>query len=182
MKIVLCSVPGEPVHFEITSDVRALGHLPVLPKFGITALARWMWKSGFQRDELEFFDMDMLLPTDAEIHAFFATRQPEIVGLSAVTSGTYGRVKKYARIIREACPDTLIVLGGNLAASANLVVRKTAVDICVAGDGEIAWVKLLEYTKKYGRKIDPEALSKIKGLAFLNAAGEFIFNGFGEKS
>ena len=75
MKIVLCSVPGEPVHFEITSDVRALGHLPVLPKFGITALARWMWKSGYQRSELEFFDMDMLLPTDAEIHAFFATRQ-----------------------------------------------------------------------------------------------------------
>lgn len=181
MKIVLCSVPGEPVHFEITSAVRALGHLPVLPKFGITALAQWMWKNGYRREELDFYDLDMLLPTDDEIRSYFQQSQPDIIGLSAVTSGTYGRLKKYARIIRSVCPDAMIVLGGNLAASANLVVRKTDVDICVAGDGEIAWVKLLDYTKQHGRKIDPAALGQIKGLAFLNAAGEFLFTGFGEK-
>lgn len=181
MKIVLCSVPGEPVHFEIDSSVRALGHLPVLPKFGITALAKWMWKNGYERKELEFYDMDMLLPTDDEIRAFFQARQPDIIGLSAVTSGTYGRVKKYAHIIRSVCPNTMIVLGGNLAASANVVVRKTDVDICVAGDGEIAWVKLLDYTKIHGRKIDHEHLGKIKGLAYLTPADEFIFTGFGEK-
>ncbi|MBI4191181.1 MAG: B12-binding domain-containing radical SAM protein [Betaproteobacteria bacterium] len=181
MKIVLCSVPGEPVHFDLTNKVRGLGNLPVLPKFGITALAQWMWKNGYKRDELDFYDMDMLLPSDDEIRAYFQSSKPDIVGLSAVTSGTYGRVKKYARIIRSACPDTMMVLGGNLAASANIVLKKTDVDICVAGDGEIAWVKLLDYTKKHGRTIDPGVLGDIKGLAFLNAAGEFSFTGFGEK-
>ena len=181
MKILLCSVPGEPIHFELTNKVRSLGNLPVLPKFGITALAQWMWKNGYQRDEPEFYDMDMLLPSDDEIRAYFQHSKPDIVGLSAVTSGTYGRLKKYARIIRSVCPDTMIVLGGNLAASANIVLKKTDVDICVAGDGEIAWVKLLDYTKRYGRKIDADVLANIKGLAFLNAAGEFAFTGFGEK-
>lgn len=181
MKITLCSVPGEPVHFQITNEVRALGNLPVLPKFGITALAKWMFRNGYQREEIDFYDIDMLLPTDDQIRNYFQDRMPDIVGLSAVTSGTYGRVKKYARIIRSVCPEAMIVLGGNLAASANIALRKTDVDICVAGDGEIAWVKLLEYTKKYGRKIDPNLLGAIKGLAFLNAEGEFRFSGFGEK-
>ena len=71
MKILLCSLPGEPVHFELTNKVRSLGNLPVLPKFGITALAQWMWKNGYSRDEPEFYDMDMLLPSDDEIRAFF---------------------------------------------------------------------------------------------------------------
>ena len=181
MKILLCSVPGEPVHFELTNKVRSLGQLPVLPKFGITALAQWMWKNGYSRDEPEFYDMDMLLPSDDEIRAYFKRSQPDIVGLSAVTSGTYGRLKKCARIIRSVCPDAMIVLGGNLAASANVVLKRTDVDICVAGDGEIAWVKLLDYTRQHGRKIDAVELASIKGLAFLNATGEFVFTGFGEK-
>ena len=87
----------------------------------------------------------MLTPSDDEIRNYFETYQPTVVGLSAVVSTTYLVVKRIAKILRQTCPDTWIVLGGNLSASANVVLRKTDVDVCIQGDGEIPWVEFLNY-------------------------------------
>ena len=48
-------------------------------------------------------------------------------------------MKKISRVIRDTCPDAWIVCGGALTAIANVVLRKTNVDLCVIGDGEIPW-------------------------------------------
>lgn len=181
MKIVLCSVPGEPVHFVLPANVRAMGELPPVPKYAIVSLVKWMEKNGYTPEEYDFYDIDMLLPSQDEIREYFRTIMPDVIGLSAVTSGTYGQVKRLARTIRSVCPDAMVVLGGNLSASANVVLRKTDVDVCVVGDGEVAWVKLLDYVKQHGRNIVVDALNAIKGLSFLNAAGDLMFSGFGEK-
>jgi radical SAM superfamily enzyme YgiQ (UPF0313 family) len=181
MKAVLCSVPGEPVHYVLPNNARSLGALPPLPKLAITSLVSWMEKCGYTQDQYDFYDIDMLLPSQEEIAQYFKEMRPNIVGLSAVTSGTYGQVKRLARTIREVCPEALIVLGGNLSASANVVLRKTEVDICVVGDGEVAWVKLLNYVEQHGRTIIPVALESISGLAFLNENSELLFTGYGER-
>jgi radical SAM superfamily enzyme YgiQ (UPF0313 family) len=78
----------------------------------------------------------------------------------------------------------MIVCGGYLTAAANVVLRKTDVDICVVGDGEIAWVGLLSYLKKYSKdnkKFNFDELKKIKGLAFLDDNKEIFFSGYGKK-
>ena len=184
MKIVMCSIPAYNPSLRLTPserDSREAVDLPLMPKYAIVSLAQWMERNGYKPNEYDFYDIDMMLPSDDEIRAYFLKVKPYIVGLSGVTSGSYGQVKRVARIIRNVCPDTMIVLGGNLAASANVVIRKTDVDICVVGDGEIAWVKLLDYTKQYGRNIVTDALSVIKGLSFLNASGDLMFTGYGEK-
>ncbi|MCK4815526.1 cobalamin-dependent protein, partial [bacterium] len=171
IKIVLCTTPQR------SSMSRKEGPLPVVPKIAIVSLLRWMAKFGYSGD---FYDIDMLLPSADEIFNYFKSKQPDVVGISAVVSTSYLQVKTISKIIRRSCPSAWIVLGGNMAASANVLLRKTEVDICVLGDGEKPWVSILDYVSRHGSNRDVEKLLKIKGIAFLNEQDEMEFTGYGE--
>ena len=80
----------------------------------------------------------MLYPSDEEVKSYFRKHSPHVVGLSAVVSTSYLQTKRLAKLIKEVSPETLIVCGGYLGNCKNFV-NKTKVDICVVGDGEIAW-------------------------------------------
>lgn len=151
--------------------------MPITPKIAIVTLLRWMAKSGYSG---EYYDIDMLLPSADEIFDYFKSRQPDVVGISAVVSGSYLQVKNLSEIIRRACPSAWIVVGGNIAACANIILRKTEVDICVLGDGEKPWVSILDYVSSHGANRDMEGLLKITGIAFLNEQDEMEFTGYGE--
>ncbi len=170
LKVVLCTVPQNP------NDSRESGETPIVPKIAIMTLTNWMDKHGYESD---FFDIDMVLPPDDKIAEYFKTKKPDVVGISAVVSTSYKQVKKLAKIIRDASPNTWIVLGGYLAASSNVLLRKTEVDVCVLGDGEKTLVELLDYIQTHPRK-DISGFQKIKGLAFINAQGELELTGYGE--
>src|SRR3989344_1660285 len=169
MKIILCTIPQR------VDLKREGGETAMMPKIAIVSLTKWMEKHGYSSD---FFDADMLLPSEKEIFSYFRKRQPDVVGISAVVSTSYLQVKGMSRIIRKACPSTAIVVGGNMAVSANLLLRAAEADFCVLGDGEIPFVELIDYLRTNGKKITPE-LSRIKGLAFLNNR-EMEFTGYGE--
>jgi len=186
MRVLLCTIPldvglprgetDDPVaKFRMTSN------LPVMPKIAIVALVKWMERHGYTRDQWDFYDIDMLDPMDEQIRAYFKSYEPTVIGFSAVVSTTYSQVKRIAAIAREVCPAAWLVLGGSLSASARVVLNKTAIDICVQGDGEIPWVQFLDYAKWYGRERDYEALGKIRGLTYLDPEGEMQFNGYGDK-
>lgn len=177
MKICLCSVPVEGIN-EKPYRLRSEGSLGVVPKVAIVSLIKWMERNGWTSDTYKFYDIDMLFPTDEDIKKFFAEFQPTVVGLSAVVSSSYEQVIRLSSIVREACPDAWIVVGGNLAASAKVLLSKTETDICVVGDGEIAWVNFLSYVKKHGRQWNYEVLEKIKGLCYFNERRELQFNGY----
>ena len=179
MKIVLCSIPSEP-NLKLAAS-RAEGQLPIPPKVAIVYLIKWMERHGYSSDMYDYYDIDMLLPTDEELENYFKERHPTVVGLSAVVSTSYSQVKRISKLIRRVSPHTWIVCGGNLAASANLVLRKTEVDVCVVGDGEIPWIEFLDYVKEYKNQINYEELGKIKALSYLNAENELQFNGYGAK-
>lgn len=192
MRISLLTVPVEVDYRDFVPEIRegtdvfvpsirSEGQLPVMPKIAIVSLVKWMEKHGYTRSDWDYYDVDMLMPSDQELAAYFKAYNPEVVGLSAVVSTCYAQVKRITRILRENCPDALIVLGGSLTASSNLVLRKTETDICVVGDGEIAWVGLLDYAKTHGRRKDTAELSRVKGLAFLDDAGEIQFTGYGQQ-
>jgi radical SAM superfamily enzyme YgiQ (UPF0313 family) len=190
MKITLCTVPVEPDYRALTPKVgenevlipsiRSQSQLPIMPKIAIVSIIKWMEKHGWGPDTYDYYDIDMELPSDERLERYFREYQPTVVGLSAVVSTCYSQSRKISQIIRRVCPDAWIVLGGSLAASANVVLRKTDVDLCVVGDGEIPWLAVLEYVKAHGRSWNYEALSRIKGLAYLNPAGELVSTGYGE--
>jgi anaerobic magnesium-protoporphyrin IX monomethyl ester cyclase len=170
VKIVLCTVPLK------VGEHRHKGTAPSSPKIAIVNLTKWLEREGFNS---EFFDVDMLLPPRDEIYNYFKVRQPDIVGISAVVSTSYQSVKYLSKIIKEASPKTVLVLGGNMAVSANLILRKAGINYCVLGDGEIAFVNLIDYIKEYGTKIDKNKLSQIKGLGFI-CNDELEFTGYGD--
>ena len=169
IKTSLCSIPVESTDFKIRKN-RSQGQCPILPKTAIVSLVEAMKKAGFPSSSFDFFDIDMLHPhlTDDDIRNYFSSYRPNVVGLSAVTSTSYLQVKRISSIIRSVLPDSWIVMGGNLAASSEAVLKSTEVDLTVVGDGEIAWVKILEHIISYPDRRDYKSISKlinIKGVA-----------------
>lgn len=179
-KVSLCSVPVEGAGSKLDRD-RSEGSLGIVPKVAIVSLAIWMERNGYSRDEWDFLDIDMLYPDDHELEKYFMELQPAVVGLSAVVSTSYSQVKRIAKIIRTVSPSSWIVMGGNLAASSEAVLFNTEVDITIVGDGEIAWVKFLDYVKKWGREIDCLELKQIEGISFIDPIDKSLyFSQFGK--
>ena len=176
---ILCSIPVETPGGKLRRK-RSEGPSPIMPKIAITSINHWTKQNGFP--ECKFYDIDMLYPDDREIRDFFEKNQADIVGLSAVVSTSYLQVERISRIIKQVNPSAIIVCGGYLTAAANTVLHKTDVDICVVGDGEIAWVGLLNYVKRNktkNKKIIAEELLKVKGIAVLNDNNDIEFSGYG---
>jgi anaerobic magnesium-protoporphyrin IX monomethyl ester cyclase len=176
MKISICTVISADRFARIKPE-KLIGSGQV-PRLAPIYLARWMERSGYGPESYDFFDICSLNPSEEEIRAYFRAQQPDVIGISAIFVFSYKYVKQTARIAREECPNALIVVGGHLSAAANVILQRTAADFCVAGDGELPWVAILDYFKRNGRSRKYDELEKIAGLAFLNAEGKFRFNGF----
>jgi len=182
MNVVICSVPVETPGGKLRRQ-RSEGPLPILPKIAISSLNNWAIKNGLP--VCKFFDIDMLYPDDDTIEEYFTNINADVVGLSAVVSTSYLQVRRIAKIIKKVNINTLIVCGGYLTAASNTVLRKTDVDVCVVGEGEIAWVGILnniqENIKKNKNRIDKSELLKIKGVALLDESNELKFSGYGTR-
>ena len=187
MKILLTTVPVRPISKGKSQDTYRTkknlmdGENPVLPKIAIVSLVKWMEKHGYSSDMYDYYDIDMMCTSDEEFIEYLKEYQPTIVGLSAVVSTSYSQVKRLSRIIRDTCPDAWIVCGGAITAVANTLLRRTNVDLCVIGDGEIPWVEFLDYVKENDTKFDIEKIKAIKGLTFI-FDDELHFTGHGKKA
>ena len=182
MQVVITSVPVEIPGFKLRRK-RSEGPKPILPKGAISSLNDWAEKNNFPT--CKFYDIDMLYPGDEAIEKYFRENEADVVGFSAVVSTSYLQVKRLARIIKKVNKKTLIVCGGYLTAAANTILKKTEVDVCVVGDGEIAWVGILKYMKEHlelgKNKLDIDKLLEVKGIALLDDSKNLKFSGYGQK-
>ena len=162
MKTLLCSVPDG----SLKDTLQPFAYKSYLP-LGALRILSWLEKSGHSSD---IYDINFLRSSDEELIKNFKRTKPTVVGLSATLSHCYPNVKRIAKILRELFPDIWIVVGGHLTGSANVILNKTETDICVIGDGEVPFVKLLDYFKLYPtrRQLNYAELSQIKGLAFID--------------
>src|SRR5262245_41440347 len=120
-KIVICTTPIRPIPTDY-------------PPFGSLAVIQSLRTAGY---DPYFYDIDGLRPSFEEVEKFFAAHQPDVVGISAVVSTAYAYTKKLTRMLRRVCPKARVILGGNLAASAEILHRLAGVDYCVSGEGEL---------------------------------------------
>jgi radical SAM superfamily enzyme YgiQ (UPF0313 family) len=139
-----------------------------------------MKKKGYSAD---IYDINNLRPSDEKLIENFKRTKPTVVGLSATLSHCYPNIKRITKILRQLFPDVWIVVGGQLTSSSNVVLRKTETDICVVGDGEIPFVKLLDYFKLHPtrRQLDYTGLCQIKGLAFIDENNKLKVTGYAEQ-
>jgi len=162
MKIMICTTPIRPV----PTDYPPIGSLAVIQSL-----------RGAGYDPL-FYDIDGLRPSFAEVIEHLKREAPDVIGISAVVSTAYGYVKRFCLELKRVLPETRIVLGGNLAASAELLHRFCGVDICVAGEGERVIVNLIRHFERDGFRNNPETLSRIPGITYLNSSGEMAFSSY----
>ena len=153
--------------------------MPVEP-LGILRISSYLEKNGYSSD---IYDINNLRPSDEELIKNFKRVKPTVVGLSGILSNCYPYIQHVSKILRELFPDIWIVLGGHLAGSSNVVLEKTEVDICIVGDGEIPFLKLLEYFKLHPtrRQLDYTGLHQIKGLAFTDENNKLRVTGNAEQ-
>lgn len=167
-KVVLTScVCTVPIREKSTSDI----------PFGALAIVQKIIDEGHVS---ELYNLDYLRPTWPEIESFFKEKQFDIVGISGVVSTSYAYSKKLAETARRMMPDCVIILGGRLAASAEVVLRKTEIDYCVIGAGEPVLEELLPLLQA-DRDHNDDELKRIYGLCFVGEDNEFNFNGYGQK-
>ncbi len=174
MKILMCSVPVGPLDRLVQSEQETWQ--PV----GILRVLSWMEKNGYSSD---IYDIDNMKPSYEELIENFKRAKPTVVALSGILSHCYSNVKSISKILRELYPDVWIILGGNLSASSNIILGKTEVDICVVGDGEIPFVKLLDYFKLHPNrhKLDYTELHQIKGIAFTDENNQLKVTGYADQ-
>ncbi len=189
MKILLCSVPDgslentlQPLIPRADRDSIYKGYqskASVMP-VGIMRILSYMEQNGYSSD---IYDINNLRGSDEELIKNFKRIKPTVVGLSATLSWCYPNVKRITKILRELFPDIWIIVGGHLTGSSNVVVQKTETDICIVGDGEIPFLKLLDYFKLHPtrRQLDFTGLHQIKGLAFVDQDNKLKVTGNAEQ-
>lgn len=162
MKIVICTTPIRPA--------------PTLyPPFASMALIKSLRSAGY---DPYFYDIDGLRPSFEEVVEFFREYAPDAVGISAVVSTAYAYTKKLVQAIREVSPHTKVVVGGNLAASSELLLKLCKVDVCGIGEGEGVIVNLARYWEQHRTADDYSQLRQVKGIAYLDEDGEMTFTGY----
>lgn len=168
MKIMIC-----------TSKIRPDGLQTVFPPFGAMAIVQSLVGAGYKDTSL--FDIDGLRPPYKEIVAHFQRGRPDVVGISGVVSTAYKFIKKLIETIHEVLPETPVIVGGNVAANAEILLRIAKADYCVIGEGELTVVDLVNYLGTKGgrsRKERFDVLRAVKGLAFLDENGVVAFTGY----
>lgn len=161
MRICICTTPirSTPTNF---------------PPFGSMAIIQSLRQIG---EHVDFYHIDYFRYSPEQIGAYFSSNRYDIVGISAVVSTAYAYTKQLAELIRAASPETAIILGGNLATSAELILRKTEIDFCVIGDGEITIQNLVRVLNN--KPLDYMKLRAIAGICFLDEGEKFNFTSFG---
>ncbi|MFH1485425.1 MAG: radical SAM protein, partial [Chloroflexota bacterium] len=107
---------------------------------GLCQLAACAKEKGFAVD---LIDLRALSGWD-DLRSEIMARRPDVCGLTMM-SVDYDPVMESISTIREACPDTVIVVGGpHPTLATQEVAGNPKIDYVVAGEGEIAFLQLLE--------------------------------------
>jgi len=168
MKIAIC-----------TSRIRPDGEQTVFPPLGSMSIIQELVKHGYEDTYL--FDIDGLRPAYSDILARFERDRPDVIGISGVVSTSYKFIKQLIASIHELLPETPVIVGGNVAASSELVLRLAKADYCVVGEGELTIIDLMAYLKNKGGRSNPDdydALRKMQGITFLDEKNVAVFTGY----
>jgi len=163
MKICICTTPLRPKPTNY-------------PPLGPLAIVNSLRDIG---EDVSFYNIDFFRYKHDQIEQYFRENQFDMVGISGAVSTAYAYTMYLAKLIRIVSPNTIIVLGGNLAASAEIVLRKCEIDYCVTGDGELIIRELVKVL--YEKPVNYARLNETKGICFLDENDQFCFTGYGAK-
>lgn len=151
------------------------GYPDKFPPYGPMAVIASLHRAGYKNTV--FYHLDVLRPARQEAIDYIVSLRPNILGISSPVSTAYESCKFFSLEVKKRLPDTKIILGGNLATSAEILLRKTGVDFCVLGEGEKVCCHLFD---KIGENRPISNFYSISGLAFLDGE-KFVNTGYAEQ-
>lgn len=136
---------------------RGYRHQPYLP-IGLAYLAAVLEKN---EHEVEVIDCPALRIDHEKLKTKIASIKPEMVGITSMTP-TIHSVFTTSHIIKEACPEAPLILGGVHATfmEEQILSDVPEVDIVVRGEGEHTITELASMAA------NPDQLDKVAGIAF----------------
>lgn len=155
----------------VTTPIRPVPS--IYPPIGSLSVIKALRKSGCEAAEL--YDIDAMRPSYETVLEYIKAYQPEIFGISAVVSTAYEYTKKLSLDVKRLLPNVTIVLGGNLGASAEILLRKTGVDFVVAGEGERT---MAAFVKRYQETKERERFLSVSGLVYLDKNNQLVNTGY----
>jgi len=131
--------------------------------FGVAYIANFLIQKGHKA---EILDLNTTYLKKGEIVNLLKSWDCDIFGISSL-SGGFAYTKSLASLLKENF-DLPIIVGGPLGThNPEVVLKHTAVDICVVGQGECTTYEILE---NFGR------LDKVRGIAYKGKRGEITRN------
>lgn len=164
MNITVCNIPLRPDNLKTT-----------YPPLGAMAVIQSLESAG---RKAQFYDIDFYRPSDATIKDYFAKDRFDIIGISARVATSYRGLKHLVSLIRSASEKSIIIVGGPITASSEVILKFNEVDYCVIGEGEKIIGNLVNYIEKFGKHKNEKLLKDIRGVCFLNERRDFIFTGY----
>ena len=139
-------------------------HHPLYPPIGLAYLAAVLEQDGH---EIKIIDCPVCGVDHEKLKAELASFAPMLIGITSMTPTILSAFQS-ARVAKEACPDSTVVLGGPHATfmSKQILSQEAAVDIVVRGEGEKTILELAQHSPNL------DSLHKIKGITFKNHDGQ----------
>jgi len=110
----------------------------------------------------ELFDPNFNNSSDDEIIEILRKSNPDVVGISTISTEYMEQVKHMNHLIRKALPNVIIIEGGTLPSVVlNGVMHDKNVDYWIIGEGEFNFLQLLNELDKSKPNV-----SNIKGIAY----------------
>jgi radical SAM superfamily enzyme YgiQ (UPF0313 family) len=116
----------------------------IYPPLGLAYVVTAMQRAGFGFDLL---DLDAHPLTVDETERFLRANRYDVVAMGTIVTG-YRQVKWLCGVIKDAFPETVVIVGNTVAQSIpEILLTRTAADVAVVCEGDLAIVELLERLK-----------------------------------
>jgi radical SAM superfamily enzyme YgiQ (UPF0313 family) len=133
----------------------------VYPPYGAMYIAAALRNKGYKAGIL---NADAERIENGEVIARLRQADPRYIGFSGIVAPSYKYIKTLSREIKKCFPDKVQILGGGLSSAAETVLKNTAIDIIVKGEGDATVTELFECLYKGGE------LDKIAGIYYRKGA------------
>ncbi len=139
------------------------------PPLGILCLAGYL--ENHSKFTIDVIDAQPKGWTYGQLESVLRDRTADVVGITAMTF-TLIDVFKTVRLVRKTMPKAKIVLGGpHVHLYPEETIRHPEVDFLLQGEGEVAFLELLNNLD------NPAAWPRVKGLVYIDDLGKTINNG-----
>lgn len=139
---------------------------------GICYISAYLKKFGHTTKVIDQID-----ETDGEMMDMIRAFQPDIIGFSTMTYN-YQNGLHLAKLIKSEYSGMTIFFGGTHASGMPEIVKESAIDLVVIGEGELT---TLELVNTLAPDSGPADFEKIKGIAFLKDNREVCLTAMRER-